>query len=200
MSDQGVSLHPDGPTSTPEQSGGYERVRDSWVDGLPVGGALAPEASGEADAEDPEQGSPPALPVSTREVPVDRSAADFVFVDRMLERLASGDYVGALMAAEALHRRLPRDADALDCAEMSRTELQKLYCARLGSLDRVPSIAMTPIAIAGLTLDVFTGFLLSRIDGLTPLREISLTPGMTPDHALRVLSELYLQGVIDLDS
>ena len=201
MSDPGVSpIHHDGPSNTPEQSGGYERVRDSWVDGLPVGGRTALEASGEVTLADPDQSSPPALPLSMREVPVDRSAADVAFVDRMLERLASGDYVGALMAAEALLRRLPRDADALDCAEMSRTELQKLYGARLESLDRVPSIAMTPIAISGLTLDVFTGFLLSRIDGLTSLREISLTPGMTPDHALRVLSELYLQGVIELDS
>jgi hypothetical protein len=201
MSDQGVSpLHPEGPTSAPEQSGGYERVRDSWVDGPPAEGAVDLEASGEVDAADPEPSWPPALPLSIREVPKGRSDADFAFVDRMLERLASGDYAGALLAAEALLRRLPRDADALDCAEMSRTELQKLYCARLGSLDRVPSIAMTPIAIAGLTLDVFTGFLLSRIDGLAPLREISLTPGMTPDHALRVLSELYLQGVIDLAS
>src|ERR1700735_1508261 len=102
------------------------------------------------------------------------------------------------MGAEALLRRLPRDADALDCAEMSRTELQKLYGARLGPLEQVPSIAMTPVTLAALTLDVFTGFLLSRIDGLTTLREISRTPGMTPDHALRVLSELYLQGVISL--
>ncbi len=198
MSEQGAStLHHDGPMNTPEQSGGYERVRDSWVDGLPV---AALEASGEVAIASAELSSPPALPLSLREVPVDRSTADAAFVDRMLERLARSDYVGALMAAEALLRRLPRDADALDCAEMSRTELQKIYCARLESLDRVPSIAMTPVAIAGLTLDVFTGFLLSRIDGLTTLREISLTPGMTPDHALRVLSELYLQGVIELDS
>jgi hypothetical protein len=81
---------------------------------------------------------------------------------------------------------------------MSRTELQKVYAARLEGLDRVPSIAMTPEAIAALTLDVFTGFLLSRIDGLTTLQDIAFGRGMLPDHALRVLSELYLQGVISL--
>ena len=81
---------------------------------------------------------------------------------------------------------------------MSRTELQKVYAARLEGLDRVPSIAMTPEAIAALTLDVFTGFLLSRIDGLTTLQDIAFGRGMVPDHALRVLSELYLQGVISL--
>jgi hypothetical protein len=58
---------------------------------------------------------------------------------------------------------------------------------------------MAPDALAGLSLDVFSGFLLSRIDGLTSLHEIAFGRGMVPDHALRVLSELYLQGVITLD-
>jgi hypothetical protein len=144
---------------------------------------------------------PPPLPASVRELPVARSPADETFADRMMERLAAGDYAGALMASEALLHRLPRDADALDCAGMSREELRKVYTARLGgTLDRVPSIAMAPEAIAALTLDVFTGFLLSRIDGLTKLREIVAAGGITPDHALRVLSELYLRGVILLDT
>jgi hypothetical protein len=174
-------------TPTPEESAGYEAVRDSWVDDPPV--APVPGSL---------RSDPPSLPASLREVPGERSPDDAAFAERMLERLAAGDYAGAQMGAEALLRRLPRDADALDCAEMSRTELQKVYAARLEGLDRVPSIAMTPEAIAALTLDVFTGFLLSRIDGLTTLQDIAFGRGMLPDHALRVLSELYLQGVISL--
>jgi hypothetical protein len=169
-----------------EESAGYEAVRDSWVDGVPP------------DMQRP-RSEPPALPASVREVPVERTPEDAVFADRMLERLAAGDYAGALMAAEALLSRRPRDADALDCAEMSRTELQKLYESRLGPLDRVPRIVMTPAAIATLRLDVLAGFLLSRMDGHATLHEIAFAPGMTPDHALRVLSELHLQGVLALD-
>jgi hypothetical protein len=171
-------------TPSPEESAGYEAVRDSWVEAPPF--------------ERP-RSEPPALPASIRELQEERSPADAAFADRMLERLAAGDYRGALMAAEALLRRLPRDADALDCAEMSRTELRKLYEERLGALDRAPSIAMAPAAIAALTLDVFTGFLLSRIDGSTTLHEIAFARGMVPDRALRALSELYLQGVITLE-
>ena len=170
--------------ATAEQSGGYENVRDSWVDDV---------------ARRPAESSPPPLPPSIRELQVERSAADSASVDRMLDRLAAADYVGALMAAEAVLRRRPADADALDCAEMSRSELQKLYMTRLGPLDRVPTIAMTPTEIAGLALDVVACFLMSRVDGLTTLREISLTPGVAPGHALRVLSELYLRGVIAVD-
>jgi hypothetical protein len=171
--------------SNAEESAGYEAVRDSWVDAPPVAVPL--------------RSDPPALPASLRELSSERSPDDAAFADRMLERLAVADYAGALMAAEALLRHLPRDADALDCAEMSRTELQKLYAARLGSLDRVPTIAMSPAEIASLTLDVFTGFLLSRIDGQATLQAIAFGRGMSPDHALRVLSELYLVGVITLD-
>jgi hypothetical protein len=169
--------------SRSEQSGGYESVRDSWFDGLPA----------------PTPSVPPALPASVREVPEIRSPVDAAAIDRMMDRLAAADYVGALVAAEALLRRLPRDADVLDCAEISRNELQKLYTSRLGALDRVPTIAMTPRELAGLRLDVSTGFLLSRIDGLTTLREVAVTPGIAPHHALRVLSELYLEGVIALE-
>jgi hypothetical protein len=169
-----------------EESAGYEAVRDSWVDGVPP------------DMQRP-RSEPPALPASVREVPVERAPEDAAFADRMFGRLAVGDYAGALMAADALLSRRPRDADALDCAEMSRTELQKLYESRLGALDRVPRIVMTPAGIAALTLDIFAGFLLSRVDGHSTLHEIAFAHGMSPDHALRVLSELYLQGVLALD-
>jgi len=170
-------------TPTAEQSGGYESVRDSWVDAPPVA----------------TRREPPALPASIRELPGAGSAADTEFIERMLDRLAAGDYAGSLMAAVALLRRLPRDGDALDCAEMSRIELRKLYLARLGPLDRTPTLAMTPAALAGLGLDAFADDLLSRVDGLATLAELCLTPGQAPDHALRVLSELYLQGAISLD-
>jgi hypothetical protein len=173
-----------GRAPSPEESAGYEAVRDSWVDSPMNVERLRTD--------------PPALPASIREVPAERGPEDAEFAERMLERLAAADYAGALLAAEALLRRLPRDADALDCAEMSRTELRKVYVARLGPLDGVPSIAMGAAEIAALVPDVFTGVLLSRIDGLTSLQEIVFGRGMSPDPALRGLSELYLHGAITI--
>ena len=170
----------------PDQSAQYESVRDSWVESPP-------------ELLEVLRADPPALPASIRDAPAGRSQADEALVDRVLERLGVGDYAGALLAAEALLRRLPRDPDVLDSAEMSRVELRRIYQSRLGDLDQVPTLAMTPAALTGLTLDVYAGFLLSRIDGRTTLREITLTHGVAPDHALRLLSELYLQGVIALD-
>jgi hypothetical protein len=169
---------------SPEESAGYEAVRDSWVEAPP--------------GLERQRTDPPALPASIREIVLDRSPEDAAFADRMFERLAESDYAGALIAAEALLQRLPRDADALDCAEMSRTELQKVYGGRLGALDQVPSVVMTREAMVALALDVFADFLLSKIDGVLTLHELAFEQGMVPDQALRVLSEFYLQGVIRL--
>jgi hypothetical protein len=117
----------------------------------------------------------------------------------MLERLAAGDYEASLMAAETLLRRRPRDADALDSAAMSRDALKDLYTVRLGgSLDRIPS-CVDRDAVAALTLDVFTAFVLTRIDGRTTLQEIAFAPGMPAEQALRILSELHLKGAIALN-
>lgn len=174
-----------GPAPKPEEVTGWEPVRDSWVEAH-----LAPTAA---------RSEPPPLPLSVRELPTERSPADQALADRMLERLAAGDYEASLMAAEGLLRSLPRDADALDCAEMSRAELRELYCARLGgALHRVPVIA-NRAALATVTLDVITAFLLARIEGVSTLQEIAFAQGMLPERALRVLSELYLKGVIALD-
>ncbi len=172
---------------TSEESASYEAVRDSWVE--------APRVVIEAPASDP-----PALPASIRETPGERAPREAELADRMLERMAAGDDAGALLAAESLLRLSPRDADALDCAEMSRSALVKVYESRLGALDRVPTIVLPPSEISALSLDVFAGFILSRIDGLTSLAEIVSAHGMAPERALRVLSELYLAGVIALSS
>jgi hypothetical protein len=115
----------------------------------------------------------------------------------MLERLAAGDYDGARLAAEALLEYRPRDTDALDCLQMAKSELRKLYTARLGSLDRVPYMAMGAEAIFALqSMDFRAGFLMSRIDGLSTLRDIVESHSIPSLEALRILSELFLRRVI----
>lgn len=144
--------------------------------------------------------SPPPLPESATRVSAARAAVEAAFADVMLERLASSDYAGALIAAEAFLEHHPRDSDAVACAQIARSELRKLYVARLGSLDRVPHVAMSPEGLLSLTsLDFHAGFLLSRIDGLTTLEEIANAGGMPAHDALRILSELYLHRAIAFD-
>jgi hypothetical protein len=121
-------------------------------------------------------------------------AADGAFAEHMLERLAASDYGGTLIAAEALLVHHPLHHDALECAAIARSELRKLYLARLGSLDWVPYIV---VALQGLLgLDFRAGYLLSRIDKRASIAQIVDRSGLPELDALRILSELYLQRVI----
>ncbi len=143
--------------------------------------------------------SPPPLPESASQIPPARAAADDAFADEMMARLAAGDYLGAALAAEALLEYRPRDQDALDAAQIARSELRKVYVSRLGSLDRVPQVAMGPDAIFSLALDFRAGYLLSRVDGVSTLEGI-VESGCVPSlEALRILSELYLRRVISFE-
>jgi hypothetical protein len=162
-----------------------------------VAGDAATELTPEPPSSRPPKSSPPPLPESASQIPSARAAADDAFAESMLERLAAGDYEGALLAAEALLDFRPRDQDALDCAQIARSELRKIYVARLGSLERIAHVAMGPDAIFSLqALDFRAGFLLSRVDGMSSIYEIVESGSIPSLEALRILSELYLRRVI----
>jgi hypothetical protein len=115
----------------------------------------------------------------------------------MLERLAAGDYEGALIAAEALLLYQPDHADARDCAQIARSELRKVYLARLGgALARVPYLAVGPRGLVAMSLDFRAGFLLSRVDGRTAVSTIVEASGLPELDSLRILSELVLESTI----
>jgi len=115
----------------------------------------------------------------------------------MLDRLSHGDYPGALLTADAILYRDPSHRDAAQTRAMCRSELRKLYVARLGPLDRVPHVATGAGDLLRLQLDYRAGFVLSRVDGLSTLDEIATLDGGSSFTALRLLSELYLHRVID---
>jgi hypothetical protein len=173
------------PRKKADESAGWQAVRESWVDGVPASELRL-------------RSEPPPLPPSVRELPLERGRLESAIADRMFDRLAANDWAGALMAAEALLLRDPRDADALDCAEMSRVELEKLYASRLGDLARVARLAVARDAVATLDLDPRAVSCLLRVDGHATLGEIVREGAIAPHDALRALSELYLRGIITL--
>jgi hypothetical protein len=148
----------------------------------------------------PPRSVPPPLPETASQIPPSRAAADNAFAEQMLERLAAGDNEGAAMAAEALLEYRPRDQDALDCAQMARSELRRVYVSRLGSLDAIPRVAMGPDALLALgALDFRAGYLLGRVDGMSSITEIVESGSIPSLDALCMLSELFLRRVIVLD-
>jgi hypothetical protein len=116
----------------------------------------------------------------------------------MHERLDVGDFTAALSTAETMLEVDPDDQDAMHVAEVCRAKLKAIYIGRLGSLDKIPVIAVQRVNLRGLSLDHRSGFLLSMIDGMSSIEEIIDIAAMPPLEALRTLYNLVTQQIITL--
>lgn len=148
----------------------------------------------EADRE----GSPVSSSAAAAAVPVPpRSSNKLVdpVVD-MRERFSLGDYSGALVVAESILEEEPNDPEALKCSESCRRVLEQMYTTRIGSLDRVPFIAVPQEQLRWLNIDHRAGFVLSHVDGNCSLEQILDVSGMPTLDTLRILYELLQQRVI----
>lgn len=111
---------------------------------------------------------------------------------------AVGDFSGALASAERVLIDHPKDEAALRYAERCRETLTQMYAARLGSMEQIPKVSIPSDQITWLSLDHRAGFLLSLIDGASPLESILDISGMSRLDALRILATLLQQNVISL--
>jgi hypothetical protein len=114
----------------------------------------------------------------------------------MRERFSLGDYSGALVVAESILEEDPNDAEALKCSESCRRVLEQMYTTRIGSLERVPFIAVPQEQLRWLNIDHRAGFVLSHVDGNCSLEQILEVSGMPTLDTLRILYELVQQRVI----
>ncbi len=112
------------------------------------------------------------------------------------QRFERGDYLGALLRAEALLETRPDYAPARRYFESAQELLKQMYLEKLGSGERVLRLAMAPSQIQGLSLDHRAGFLISLIDGVATVDEILDMSGMPQLDALRLLYEMREEGVI----
>jgi hypothetical protein len=116
----------------------------------------------------------------------------------MRDRFSLGDYTGALELAETVLRSDPVNEAALECAEECRNKLIQMYTARIGPLDRVPTVMVATEQLRWLSIDHRAGFLLSHIDGVSNLEMILDVSGMPLLDALKILCELVQQRVITM--
>ncbi len=114
----------------------------------------------------------------------------------MRDRFALGDYTGALESAESILAKDGADQEALDMAQNCRDNLEQMYKAKLGALDRVPIVMVPSGELRWLSIDHRAGFVLSNIDGVSSLEMIIDVSGMAPLDALRILCELAQQRII----
>lgn len=111
---------------------------------------------------------------------------------------AVGDYSRALQIAEQLLARSPDDLSARRHAQNCRDILTQMFAARIGPLDQVVSVVVSPQEIQWLSLDHRAGFLLSLVDGQSTVDEILDISGMTRLDALKIIHDLTEQHVVRL--
>jgi hypothetical protein len=120
-------------------------------------------------------------------------------VGEMEELYALDDLSGALRTAELILGREPNHEQARRCAENCRKRLIQLYTSKIGRMDRVAVLALGESQLRWLGLDHRSGFLLSRVDGLSSIDELLDVCGMPRLEALRTLVDLLERGAIRLE-
>ena len=128
--------------------------------------------------------------------PVADAGADEAMAE-LRERFAAQDYLGALQLAETLTNDPLHAQESEEIAAVCRSTLQARYVESIGSLARVPVIAVPLSIIRELPIDNRAGFVLSRIDGISSLEMILDMCGMPQLDALRIVYELVQNGALD---
>lgn len=165
--------------SDANQTGPYEPVRESWT---------SPEPAPTTPLERRHPSTmPPQLPTSS-----------IVQVEAMLEMLVRSDYEGARIAAGSVLRADPKNGDALQCAEIAAKELRKLYLARIGSLGRIPRPVRPREGTSPPYVDARARTLMGSMDGVASVGDIVDASLLAPLDALRIVSELVLEGLVVL--
>jgi len=133
---------------------------------------------------------------------VDRSrpSQQLDLVGEMEELYALDDLTGALRFAELILGREPDNTQARQCAQNCRQRLIQLYASKIGDLNVVPVQALSENQMRWLGLDHRSGFLLSRVDGLSTIEEVLDVCGMPRLEALKTLVDLLERGAIRVQS
>lgn len=128
-----------------------------------------------------------------------RPSQQLDIIGEMEELYALDDLSGALRQAEFVLGRYPDNEQALRCAANCRARLVQLYASKLGPMDRVVTQTVDNSQLRWLGLDHRSGFLLSRVDGVSTVEEILDICGMPRLEALKTLADLLERGAIRLD-
>ena len=153
-------------------------------------GSNRPDLGSDAETTPPSDGG--ALDLVDRS----RPSQQLDLVGEMEELYALDDLTGALRFAELILGREPDNMQARQCAQNCRQRLVQLYASKIGDLSGVPVQALSENQMRWLGLDHRSGFLLSRVDGLSTIEEVLDVCGMPRLEALKTLVDLLERGAI----
>ena len=115
------------------------------------------------------------------------------------ELVALNDFSGALELLSKILARKPNDPEALRLSAVCEENLIQMYESKLGSMDRVPRVALPPDEIIWLNLDPRAGFVLAQIDGMVSFEDLYAVCGLRRLDTARILSQLVEEGVVAVD-
>jgi hypothetical protein len=115
------------------------------------------------------------------------------------ERIAARDYAGALRVAEDMLALRPDDDLARKVADDCREMLVRVYQAQVGGADDLPVLAVDIAGVASASLDQWSGYVLSCIDGNTTISELIDVCSFPRLDTLRLLYGLVQSGLVRIE-
>jgi hypothetical protein len=115
-------------------------------------------------------------------------------------RIDEGDFEGALELLRGQGKVQPYALEYQATLELVRSRLLRQVAERIGSLNRVPLLRGDPGNLRRFNLPPDAGFVLSLIDGTTPLADLVSLSGMDAFEALRVVENLVHAEIVELRS
>lgn len=110
---------------------------------------------------------------------------------------------GQLEAAHDLFAAAEAEAEHPDLqayVDMLRSRLFKLYRSRVGDLEAVPEMRVEPSKVTRYNLPKNAGFVLSLVDGRTPVSDLISLSGMDAFEALRIVQHLLDARIVGMRS
>lgn len=160
--------------------------------------AIRAEILGPVDLAPSSRPPPPGLDdLANREAVLSGSAGKRAAMLR--ERIGARDYAGALRVAEDMLALRPDDNLARRCAQDCREMLARVYQSQLGAADDLPVLAVGTTEVAAASLDQWSGYVLSCIDGNTTISNLVDVCSFPRLDTLRLLFGLVQSGLVRVD-
>jgi tetratricopeptide (TPR) repeat protein len=137
----------------------------------------------------------PLVPEGARPAPGPKNDVE-VWLSAAKELFALGDFSGSLELIEKILQIDPDHGEARDYLRQNEATLISMYESKLGSLSRVPLLAVKPEEVLWLNLDHRAGFLLAQIDGTVDYESLFALSGLPRLDTARILANLIADGVI----
>lgn len=137
-----------------------------------------------------------------RRLPLDEQMSDTCrhIVHAVGDLVTKGDWEGAFDLLRSPGDSEPPALEFEATLEIVRSRLLRQYTERVGRLDGVPTLRGAAGDLKGYNLPSDAGFMLSLIDGITPISDLISLSGMDAFEALRIVGHLLDADIVEMQA